>query len=56
MSKNNNLEKEFVEIKNRIEDILKILDIYVMDDAESIKSLKNELDSYNEKLKVMINV
>ena len=55
MSENENLEIEFNEIKDRIKDILKILDIYDMNDEESIKSLREELDSYKKRLTEMCN-
>lgn len=45
------IKTEINNIKKRMDDIYKILDIYNINDEDSIKSIREELKIYKEKLK-----
>ena len=49
------LKEEINGIELRINDIYKILDIYNIDDSESINSIREELNTYKERLEKINN-
>jgi hypothetical protein len=51
MTKLINIKREVNEINERITDIYRILDIYNINDLDSIKSIREELKIYKDKLK-----
>lgn len=50
-----NIEKEVKVINERISDIYRILDIYNINDGDSIKSIREELKIYKDRLKEITN-
>lgn len=50
-----NIEKEIKVINERISDIYRILDIYNINDGDSIKSIREELKIYKDRLKEITN-
>lgn len=50
-----NIEKEVKVINERISDIYRILDIYNINDGDSIKSIREELKIYKDRLKEIAN-